>query len=206
MRLLILCEGETELCLLDEANFLNPYLQHFGKPKVKKIRGRSLKAYAEAAEGHLRLYPDSFVFALLDLYEAPIEYPEKTIKSPNPTDEKFKFLQKAMLDEISPRFRDHYYPFPVVQEIETWILADIQAMRKYLHTEVDVIHHPEEIGLPAAEKWNSLMLRYLGKRYVKGHRRENVKLFTSMDARRVYADHCPHFVLLIDQLVDLQKG
>jgi len=207
MRLVIICEGHTEEAVLKD--FLKPYCSKFSKVTVINARGSGniagkgtgkLKSEFKTLT-ELELDDDeAVVFCLIDLYQAPFNFPKSVTDDPDPLKASVLHIQKDMKDQIDKSVRDRFYPIVVVQEIETWILADEEALKNYFSKSVKSPYAPESIEPPSDK------LKQLSKQHRKGNRSysktlDGLALFRVMDAKRVYADNCPHFKAFIDQLI-----
>lgn len=202
MRLVILCEGDTEEHVLKE--FLAPYCGKFDRVTLTNMRGagRLKNNFKDAAEIELQSNPDAYVVCLIDVYEAPFSYPGDVAQAADPTPVKFAYIKKYMEDQIADEMRHRFFAFPVVMEIETWLLADPAPLNNYLQPNKPVHYHtPETILHPVAEL-KDLFWREKKKEYSKVI--DGQRLFKEADAQKVYADNCPHFEQLINQLRRLQ--
>ncbi len=207
MRLVILCEGDTEKRVLKE--FLAPYCSTFSRIDVLNSRGSgNLKqAFYPLAELELDDDPDAVVFCLIDLLEVPYSFPTETNNSPDPNHAKFMFIQGIMRHRVKESVRERFFVFPVVMELETWLLADDQALMTYFHPPASAhnirYYEPESISRPSDELSN-LVRRFRTKEDGYKKTTHGPNIFRVASAQRVYADNCPHFKLLIDQLQRVQ--
>ncbi|MCI0710050.1 MAG: DUF4276 family protein [Chloroflexi bacterium] len=190
--LLILCEGEVEARVLKF--FLRPYWQvWFRTLEVQRYDGNGeLRAKFKAdSEQQLTQEPESSVLCLLDLYEEPFglyQPPQMTVE------EGFTLVQKQMYQQIKSRFHPRFGAFPVVMEIETWLLAD-SVMQHHLD---ENIPSPERIEHPSG--YLEKIYRSHNSQY--GKISDGVSLFGKADAKRVFDDDCPHFEKLVDWLIN----
>src|SRR5579859_4117866 len=121
-RLLILCEGDLEQGILKQ--FLKPYWeQRFDTVEVINYRGNGgLKSnFALDTERQLKQEPESSVLCLVDLHEEPFNLYNRGKMSPEVG---FQTIQEFMRTHIEIQFHHRFGAFPIVMEIETWLLAD----------------------------------------------------------------------------------
>jgi hypothetical protein len=207
MRLVILCEGYTEEKVLKD--FLSPYCPEFSRIDVLNVAGSgNLKQeFKPLAELELDSDSEAIVFCLIDLLEIPFTFPKYVDAAPDPYHERFVFIQRFMRDKIKESMRDRFFAFPVIMELETWLLADEQALNDYFHSKTSnpIIrpHEPESILKPTEELGN-LIRRFRPNEYGYKKTIHGPNIFKLASARRVYDDNCPHFVLLIKKLMDIQ--
>ncbi len=202
MRLVILCEGPTEKRVLK--SFLAPYCT-----KLESVRaissegsGNLKQEFKFRAESVLEEDQESIVFCLIDLLEAPFKFSKEIRHDPDPYLAQYAYIQRFMKEQITEPLRSRFYAFPVVMELETWLLADIQALHNYFgSTSIKPWTTPETVLKPADElgrlMWTIRKTKY--RKTLHGQ-----AIFGKADAERVYKDACPHFVLMIDQLLWLQ--
>jgi len=109
--------------------------------------------------------------------------------------EGFIRVQSFMYGQIEARLQPRFGAFPVVMEIETWLLADptIQAEFNQNLTAPETIKHP-------ATFLSSLYDMY--KKSAYGKILDGKKLFAKTSAKRIYDDNCPHFKLMIDWITN----
>lgn len=201
MRLVILCEGHTEQAVLRD--FLAPYCTEFEKVEVINMSGaaRLKTEFKYFAELELHSNPSTFVLCLIDLYNAPFSFPKSFEVAEDPFLEQYAYVQKYMQDQVDQTVRDRFFAFPIVMELETWLLADEEALR-YFDNSISVWHTPES-QLRPSEELKRLMKRVKGYDYDK--RLHGKLLFSRASANRVYEDNCPHFEAIINQLLTLQN-
>ncbi|MEQ8674628.1 MAG: DUF4276 family protein [Aggregatilineales bacterium] len=206
MRLVIICEGDTEEQVLKK--FLEPFSlpepEGFGN-NIELINtkgvGKLKNQFKKLAELELQ-NTDTYVLCLLDLYGAPYTYSNDVHQSDDPTHAKYMACKSIMESVIHAEFNERFFAFPVVHELETWILADIVSVKSYFQvSELTRYPAPESIENPAQEL-KTLLSRHRNREYKKW--RDGRNLFDLIDANRVYDDNCPHFIALIDQLLALQ--
>ncbi|MFZ4814881.1 MAG: DUF4276 family protein [Phototrophicaceae bacterium] len=188
--LFILCEGETESEVVKQ--FLYPYWsQHFDRTDLRQYSGAGeLKThFKKESEDYLRQNPEGGVLCLLDLYEEPFRVYDKAKHSHAEGFQQLKALLEAQIDQ---KLRHRFGAFPVVMEIETWLLADPKIQNDVLKNEW---RSPETVEHPA-QVINGHYRKGLGKLT------NNRQLFPQASAKRVYDDNCPHFKLMIDWLVN----
>ncbi len=181
----ILCEGATELAVLK--TFLQPYWSvRFAQCEVIRFDGAGdLKnRFKQDAEQPLSDDPACAVLCLLDLHEEPFGVYRRGQMTHA---EGFSELQKQLRGRISPEFHPRFGAFPIVMELETWLLADPQIQEQVLKR---VYHCPEDIEHPAEEFGRTY------KKLIDGKR-----LFGQASAKRVYEDNCPYFKMMIDWLI-----
>jgi hypothetical protein len=142
------------------------------------------------------------VFCLIDLLEAPFKFSKEIESDPDPYLARYAYIQRYMQEQIAESLRNRFYGFPVVMELETWLLADTQALNEYFRPEsIKPWPNPESVLRPA-EELSRLMWRIRKNKYKKTL--HGPAIFKSASAVRVYEDACPHFVLMIDQLLRVQ--
>lgn len=201
MRLVFIVEGETEQNILKE--FFAPYIAGFSKVETINARGvgKLKQEFKTIAELEL-LNQDTVVFCLFDLYEAPFKLPHYISSNADPNLAIYKYIQKYMKDQISEEFRERFFSFPVMQEVETWLLADFVALQAYFGKSIKPYPSPESIVHPANEIKQMLWKFKKQDNYSKAL--EGKRLFSLASAERVYNDSCPHFEEIINQLLILQ--
>lgn len=186
--LYIFCEGYTEATIL--CPFLKPYWeQRFSECEVaRRYDGKDDLAKNVRKDAHEYLSdPDVFILCVVDLYEAPFR-----LYDPNKHSYEvgFRIIQKALYDRIDPLYHARFGAFPIVMELETWLLADKRLQQELFKHDYS---YPETIPHPATA---------LGKVYSNYRKGLNAKsLFEKASAKRVYEDTCPHFQKLIDWLI-----
>jgi hypothetical protein len=212
MRLVILIEGDTEERTIKD--FLAPYCTEFSKVEVllppdgggagNITSSQRLNAsFKDQVEFELD-DADTVVFCLIDMKEIPLTYPSYVHDDPEPAIAQYQYIKQFMRERIRANLRDHFYPFPIMQEYETWLLADVEALRQYFSPEIQPYATPESVLDPAKA------LEVIAKRFRSGRRKEynkirdGIPLFTQASAERVYYDNCPHFEDLINTLLEVQ--
>lgn len=188
--LLILCEGDIEKRVLEP--FLKPFWSvRFNTVEVQKYSGNGeLKTnFKGDAERQLTQEPDSSVLCLVDLYEEPFGLYQPQSMSQF---EGFTVVRDFMYRQIKSRFYNHFGAFPVVMEIETWLLADPKVQNQLGES----IPYPEEVRHPGGRLEQIYRSRNSTYRKIL----DGIKLFGMASATRVYEDTCPHFNQLADWL------
>ena len=125
--LLILCEGETERRVIKA--FLKPYWeQRFDSAEVIAYEGNGdlKRHFAKDTQDQLASDPGSSVLCLVDLYEEPFKVYALSKMS---VEQGFQAVQSYMYGAVDHRFHPRFGAFPVVMEIETWLLADDNSMQ-----------------------------------------------------------------------------
>ncbi|MDX1992416.1 MAG: DUF4276 family protein [bacterium] len=176
--LFIICEGHTEANTLKA--FLRPYWsKRFDDCQILRRDGNQdvITKLREDVEIALNGYPENAVLCLIDLYEEPFGVYKREMTR----EEGFRKVKERLEALVAPQFHTRFGAFPVVMEVETWLLVDLD------------YSSPEEVERPAKE------LKKLKPNYNKGI--DGSRLFRSASAQRVYDDNCPHFKLMIDWLV-----
>lgn len=203
MRLTILCEGDTEERVLKY--FLQPYCGEFESIQVISSKGASKleREFPNITELTLRSDEEAIVICLIDLYEAPFEPPKHVLESYNPLIAHYSYIKKYMEEKIDSSLRDRFYAFPVVMEIETWLFADVSVLNSFFRT-TDILAYtaPETLNHPA-KQLNDYSRRYRNREYSKVI--DGQALFNRIEAKTVFEDNCPHFNLIINQLLHLQN-
>jgi hypothetical protein len=190
MHLLILCEGKTEGEVLEE--FLKPFWSaRFQSVEIQHYTGNGqLGARLKAdAELQLRTEADSWVLCLVDLYKEPFRVYNRQRMS---IEEGFAAVRKELYLRVDAQYHARFGGFPVVMELETWLLADqhIQQRMGSTFTQPENILHP----VRELEKW------YESRRKAYKKLTSGQLLFREASAERVYADNCPHFNQMADWL------
>lgn len=186
--LYIFCEGETELAILK--GFLQPYWSvRFTQCEVIRYDGAGdLKnRFSQDAQQELRDDSTCSVLCLLDLYEEPFGVYRRGQMA---HEDGFVQVRNQLLGQIKPDYHPRFGAFPVVMELETWLLADPHIQEKYLERPYPA---PEAVEHPAEE---IRKCRPSYKKLIDGKR-----LFGQASAKRVYEDNCPHFKMMIDWLI-----
>jgi hypothetical protein len=176
--LFIICEGDTEQRILKA--FLRPYWsRRFQECHVIKGDGSGdvKNKLATNVEIALRGEPENAVLCLIDLYGEPFGVYKRGMSH----EEGFRKVKERLEALVAPQFRTRFGAFPVVMEVETWLLVDLE------------YPNPEEIEHPAQE------LKQRKPNYNKGI--DGSRLFAQTIAQRIYNDNCPHFNRMIDWLV-----
>lgn len=203
MRLVILCEGQTEKAVLKD--FLAPFCTGFQRVDVVNAGGVSklIKAYPQLAATELEADETAVVFCLIDLLNSGVRFPKKLDASTDPYFAQVQYIQTHFAMNIRDALRPRFFAFAVMMELEAWLLADEQALNAYFKPPQPIKrpHNPETILKPAEQlKWWARQFR--NEDYVKTlHGR---RLFALADAKRVYEDNCKQFIAIIDTMLDLQ--
>jgi len=190
--LVILCEGVTEKRVLQ--SFLRPYWQvRFRTVEIQSYDGNhDLRVnFKRDAERQLAEDPETSVLCLVDLFQEPFGLYQPANMT---VEEGFKLVRDRMYREVNSRFHLRFGAFPVVMEIETWLLADPVVQQRLGETTV----HPEKIDHP----YGHLEKIYRSKKDRYGKIVNGVTLFGVATAARVYADECPHFNQLVDWIAN----
>lgn len=202
MRLVIFCEGDTEATVLKKGfGFLDEYVQRFSTVIIRNYRGSGnfKTSFVVDAKEELQNSPETFVFGLIDLLNSPInKFPPRVENAADPYKAEAAFIKKYFEDQLDDESRTRCFVFPVVMEIETWLLADEEAMGILAESPHPV---PEEVREPV-QYMKSLWKKVRDSGYVKPN--SSVELFKRAKATRIYADNCPHFNAIIDKLRELQ--
>ncbi len=191
--LLILCEGDLEKKVL--CQFLQPYWsQHFRDCIMVNYEGNGgFKGNVKSdAKRHLSYHKENYVLCLLDLYQAPYEIYDRTRMTHA---EGFIALQNILLSYAAPHQQQRFGAFPVVMEIEPWLLADPNIQEKYCGGTA--------FPLPETEVHPRSALQGIFKERRKRYREtiEGAQMFSDASAIRIYEDSAPHFRLIIDWLI-----
>jgi len=205
MNLVILCEGFTEKKILKE--FLRPYCPSFEHIEIVMPSGvggaaRLKQEFKELAETALETDTEAIVFCLIDLLQAPFSFPKHIEDDVDPYQARYVYIQHYMQAQIKETLRQRFHAFPVFMELETWLLADVQALNHFFRTNsLTSWSSPENVLRPADE------LKTLMRRHGKGEYEKvlhGAQLFKLTNAKSVYDDNCPHFVELINNLLEVQ--
>lgn len=195
MRLIIFCEGETEQAVL--RTFLAPFCEGFERVRVQSTDGNTkLKHEFKAlAERELTEDPTAIALCLIDLLNAPFPYSKTVRNAENVYEAQYTLIKNYMESQIQAPLRNRFCAFPVMMEIETWLLADPEVLKYFrVRQQYD---YPENVEHPA-EELDRLMQQHKDRKYNK--LRDGRLLFSRAHAQRVYDDQCPHFEDIIDQL------
>jgi hypothetical protein len=200
-RLLILCEGQTEEVVFKD--FFNPLCPQLSiKVWSAYGAGKLMSIYVKQAESALAEDAALVVFCFIDLKQVPFTFPKNVESNANPIAARFQYLQQQMKAKINEDVRPRFFAFPVVMELETWILADAEGLSHYLREKFPVVTTPETIENPV-DYLKPIIKRARGEAY--GKEIGQIKtIFKHISAQRVYDDNCPHFELIINQLYELQ--
>lgn len=203
MRLLILVEGDVEYKILKEQQFLQPFTPNFKQVEVINLKGNGnlITRFKQDVEDEIENEPDTFVLILIDLLQAPFSYTTKVEQAIDPTRAKYGYIQHYMRDKIKLSVREKVYVIPVVWEIETWLLADREALVNDLKWTSFDYPDPETIERPADEI-DQHFKRLKKRDYEKI--RDGIRLFRKADPQRIYDDNCPHFRELVNVLYKVQ--
>ncbi|HEX3049492.1 MAG TPA: DUF4276 family protein, partial [Aggregatilineaceae bacterium] len=203
MRLVILCEGDTEERVLKD--FLAPYCTKFGKNVhviSSKGAGNLKNEFQTIAELELRQDRETFVFCLIDVLNAPFSFPKEVMNSTEPYEARYDYIRRYMQELIGEELRSRFFAFPVLMELETWLLADIEALKDYFSPPPSESlrrpPNPESVINPS-EELGHWMWRFRNMKYKKTL--HGPKLFKLASAKRVYEDNCPHFIQMINELL-----
>lgn len=205
MRLVILCEGYTEEAILKD--FLAPYCTRFDEVKIINAKGSSnlIGGYKTLAETEIQARSDVIVFCLIDVYKAPFTYPKTVHQSAEPFLEQYAYIKQYMEEKIAPEFQENFFAFPVMMDIETWLLADVEGLNDYFKPRqaqrLSVYSSPETVTHPAKEI-EKIWHRFKNRSYDKVL--QGTRLFRRVQAERVYDDNCPHFEAIVNKLLKLQ--
>jgi hypothetical protein len=195
MELLVIFEGDTENAVL--LNFLRPYIPEPYRRSVIpfNMKGNTTlkRDYAKASHDHLRAAKSNIVLCLVDLFEQPF----KVNVSPDNLEEHVHAVQQVMRASIDANLWPRFGAFPVVHELETWLLADIHVL-KQIDSTSEPITSPEQIKHPASYLTQLWEAKHGNNTYSKVN--TGIHLFGIANAKRVYEDNCPHFNLMIDWL------
>jgi hypothetical protein len=179
----ILVEGDTEAEIA--RGFLEHYWEHrFTKCQVFNSRGSgNLKAHYVRDTKKLLSTPDQAVLVLIDIKNDPFGVQSNSADAA----EAYRVLRAILYGKLGMQESDLVGIFPIVVEPETWLIADPNIQKTYLHKIYD---HPETEVDPTA----------IIKRDIPGYRkgRGATKIFAKASAKDVYDDNCPHFKYLVD--------
>lgn len=186
----ILCEGETEQAVLKE--FLRPFWQErFQHVQVESYLGNGTfkTNFSVDVLDTLTQDMDASVLCLIDLYKEPFNIykpGQMSIK------EGFTKVQEYMLSRIPKRYHVRVGVFPVVMELETWLLGD------------ENIQSSLEINIPQPETHTSAyqVIAQARRKQRKSYSKkiDGINFFRRASAKRVYDDNCPHFCIIADWL------
>lgn len=202
--IVIICEGSSDEAILKvlfqkekALAHITPWFQPLGgetRFKRKEIRSRVCNSFKKP--GVLA------VFALIDLKGASVDYPTDITSYID----KARFVKdylKGFLSGLSES--DKFYPHVAVHDIETWILADRDAVAKYFRSSTI----PYQADCPEAIDFNrppSYILGDLFKSnglvYIKTVR--GPELFKTVNFN-IINDRCPHLRDFIDDLKRVAK-
>lgn len=183
--LYIFVEGETEKAVVKD--FLKPFWQkRFTKCQIWQYKGSGELKDKYIRDCEKLVEKGYAVLILLDAKNDPFDIWKYQTQDPT---EAFNLLRNRLRDRISFLVSEEELGiFPVVIEIETWLLADLAARNPNMKSKYptpETVKNPEEILKDTED-------------YTKGERAKS--FFKVADAQRVYQDNCPHFVLLADWL------
>lgn len=187
--LFILVEGDTEDAVVK--NFLKPYWERrFVKCEVFNFRGSgNLKGKYVETTRRILSQPNHAALMLIDIKNDPfgIQASSATHK------EAYEKLRERLYAGLGMRESAALGIFPVVVELETWLLADPDFQKDRLKK---TFLHPENEPNPSD----------IIKKHITSYRKGQFakKHFDSASAVKVYEDNCPHFVLLADWITQEQ--
>lgn len=206
MKLVILCEGPTEKAVLKD--FLQPFCLHFQSVRVRNFYGNAklIKHFKEIAElDYLAVDESTIVFCLIDIYQAPLAFPQTVDAMANPLDAQYAFIKDYFEKQIDSQYGQRFFAFPVVMEVETWLLADSEGLNAYFkpnkQQRIKAYPKPEAIEHPK-QATKDLWKRFRVTDY--NEHSDGAKIFKQISAERVYQDTCPHFEMLVNKLYELQ--
>lgn len=142
--LYIFCEGHTENAVLK--NFLRNYWEiRFSDCEVIRYSGAGdlMAKFVTDAIHIFRTEPEASVVCLLDLYEEPFEVYDKNKMTHA---EGFVAVKEQLDARIKYEYSHRFGAFPIVMEIETWLLADpkVQSQINQYYPSPESIEHPAQ--------------------------------------------------------------
>ena len=187
----ILVEGHTEERVIKQ--FLSDYWKERFEDCIVIYSGSGngglIKNYSSEAKMVFQDFKHDVVLVLIDLYEEPTGLYDSNEMT---HDEGFQRLKERLESSMSEIYRNRFGGFPVVMEIETWLLADEEVCKRL---GVRPFPAPESIEHPVS------ILKQVDLQYEKGGEHCQ-KLFSIAKAKRIYESAtCPHFNQLIDWLI-----
>ncbi|MBN2290382.1 MAG: DUF4276 family protein [Candidatus Glassbacteria bacterium] len=189
-RIIVLCEGETEVIAVRE--FIKRKWEENGLRSVGLIpidlRGQ-LGNLHDKAERFCRDEKNIAVFTLVDLHE----FKGVDLRGFGPLTEKIGAAKKWLKNDFETRVLEKFHPHLAVHETEAWILADGEALANRLRNRgIRPRRNAEKIDDQNPPK---KILDELFKKYRKHEYRvliDGAPLFKKMDFTRVYGS-CPNF-------------
>jgi len=202
MKIVIYCEGDTEAAVLKD--FLKPFILVDNTIKIvnKRGSGNLKRDFTFDIEAQLA-QPDVVIFWLIDLLRIPITFPKSIQADLDPVGQQYNYIQQHFAGRIHATMRNRIYICPVIWEIETWLLADSEALNRFFGQKGLNFHSPEDMAEPA-KTLQDLSRRFRKREYDKTN--DGLALFRRADARRIYDDNCPHFNRFVNQLLEMQGG
>lgn len=128
------------------------------------------------------------VFALVDLYPGDID-PDA--------------LRRKLRSRAPREYRDRFHPHVAVHDLEAWILADPEPLRRMLKARsIRIYPNPERVDnqKPPKRHLEELFRRHLKRAYRATE--DGPRLFAMIDST-VVANKCPNFKMLRDDLLRL---
>jgi hypothetical protein len=193
-KLVIFCEGITEREVLKA--FLKPYwllvfrdaqiIHYEGNGELKRNFAQDVQTELESA--------NTYALCLVDLWGEPFG----VYKQGDDIGVRYQQLQAKLYSLVPEAMHSRFGAFPVVMELETWILAAPDVQKKFQSP----IPNPETIEQPSA-KLDELFGKHYGKNrsYSRSKTTEGRELFSKLvTAQVVYDDNCPHFQQIIHWL------
>jgi hypothetical protein len=181
----ILVEGDTEAAVVK--HFLKPYWpKRFSGCVVINSEGSgNLKNNYVKNVKRILSKKENAVLLLIDIKNDPFGIQSKS----RSTAEAYSRLRALMYASLALAENDRLGVFPVVVEIETWLLADPTFQKNTLKK---TFADPEDVSYPTN------VIKGQIKTYRKGASAK--RFFDAANAVDVYHDNCPHFIRLVDWL------
>lgn len=187
-RLTILVEGFVEEEVVKP--FLKLYWEEtFGDVDVIRFDGAPDLKTRFVSISSKRLREGDFVLCLVDVFEEPFRVCKPNMTPEEQFDRVQAWIHEEVVRNIAPQLYERFAAFPVVMEIETWLLADADLWKEDERTS-----EPETIRHPVARLQR--IFKAKNKRYDK--KTDGISLFKKASVVRVFEDNCPHFKKLIE--------
>lgn len=205
MHLYLFCEDLYGKQILPK--FLAPFTTKFTRIEVKTYRGvdNLIKDMGDDVVYTLKSDPAAYIFILVDVKGFPeIHFPKSVYQAEKPSLAKYHTIIQQFRSDIAEAFHPRFFVHPTMMELETWILADIQALASYLRVKPDRLTRPfapEDDVNPTQTLQNLIKTLNSQRSYQKSL---SELFFKHLSAQRVYDDNCPAFVRLVDDLLYIQ--
>lgn len=197
-RVLIYCEDSAELGLHSLLDAYRPELDaaDLAVPRPQTTAGAgNMKRHIGQFVQHAIEDGDAAVMCLIDLYNAPFDFPKRT----RSVGQRVKWMRDELRRLVPRQWRGHLYPHVVIHDLEAWMLADDGPLRSRLGNDVGPWEQPEHINLqrPPSALIGELFRTRLRKTY--GKVKDGTFLLKQASSETVYRK-CPSFRYVVNDL------